>query len=210
MMKRLSKRIRAETRATLQPRLPAPPLSEAQLAALYADLNKTRFAGRLPPAILEWRQPPAGMAASTHAKSALGPSIWIHPLYAAGKAWVRRTLLHEMCHVEVGIDGRDFEPEHGPRWRAAMCRLRDQGERWVAKDLAKASAAEAEKDSLLTPILKAMEKLDRELPFSQILELLLGRFGRKRGPRFMRQVADLIQSDVRIVEYWHHLGGRFT
>ena len=96
---------RSRPRATLPP----PPLTEAGLAALYNDCNRTRFGGRLPRAVVEWHQPPPGMMASTHPNSALGPSIWIHPLFAAvsGKAWVRRTLLHEMCHVEVGTDGGD-------------------------------------------------------------------------------------------------------
>lgn len=198
---------RSRPRATLPP----PPLTEAGLAALYNDCNRTRFGGRLPRAVVEWHQSPPGMMASTHPNSALGPSIWIHPLFAAvsGKAWVRRTLLHEMCHVEVGTDGGGPEPGHGPRWRAAMLRLRKQGERWVGPDLANASAAEAEADARLRPILKAMEKLDRSLPFHQVLELLVQQFGRRRGRQFGHPASALIQSDVRVVEHWSRLGGRF-
>src|SRR2546422_3130257 len=86
--------------------LPPPPLTEAGLAALYNDCNRTRFGGRLPRAVVEWHQPPPGMMASTHPNSALGPSIWIHPLFAAvsGKRSEEHTSelqsrLHLVCRL---------------------------------------------------------------------------------------------------------------
>src|SRR3989442_11415003 len=77
--------------------LPPPPLTEAGLAALYNDCNRTRFGGRLPRAVVEWHQPPPGLMASTHPNSAPCPSIWIHPLFSpvSGEAWVRPALLPE-------------------------------------------------------------------------------------------------------------------
>ena len=119
--------------------LPPPPLTEGELRALYDERNRSRFGGRLPrarrdwkepclQAWVEWQRPPAGLIASTHPKSGLVPSIWMSPIMLssafADAPRVRRVLLHEMCHVEVGLDldvgaGGDAlaEGSHGPRWR---------------------------------------------------------------------------------------------
>jgi hypothetical protein len=194
---------------------PPPSLTEAELATLYDECNRTRFGSRLPPAVVKWRETPAGRIASTHPHSALGPSIWIHPIWGIGqdRAWVRQILLHEMCHVEVGTfaDGETgIETlEHGPRWHAAMIRLHDQGEAWVLKDLANAEQSEREKEALLVQILLAMDGLDRTLPFHDVCSLLAQRFGRKRSRQFGHSAADIIRRDVRVVEYWSRLGGCF-
>ena len=179
-----------------------PSLTEGQLAALYERCNRTRFGGRLPTARVEWREPPDGLAGSTRLLSALGPSIWLHPILASVMG-VRRVLLHEMCHLEAA-----GEPGHGPEWRAAMLRLQQQGERWVPADLANMAAAEAETDALLKAIFSAMDKLDRSVPFHEVSALLVRRFRNRRGPRFETSAATLINRDMRVFQRWMDRGGR--
>jgi len=190
---------------------PPPPLSLAELATLYRRCNETRFGGRLPTARVDWQEPGGGRVASTHPMSALGPSIWISPMWSIGrsKAWIRQVLLHEMCHIEVGTGADGERPtedlEHGPRWCAAMLRLGEQGERWVHADLRKMEESEAERIALVEPMLRAMDKLDPSLTLDEVCKLLLRRFGRWRSRMFGYSARDLILSDIRIVQYWSEL-----
>jgi hypothetical protein len=54
---------------------------------------------------------------------------------AAGKAHIRRTLLHEMCHVAVGWRGYEDDGEHGPLFMAEMLMLARRGEAWAHEEL---------------------------------------------------------------------------
>jgi predicted SprT family Zn-dependent metalloprotease len=149
-------------------------MTEAELNALYDELNRVFFGGRLPNAGMgvnvAWRHPPDGRTASTKHFSAFGSSIWISPIYASVEdhAWVRRVLLHEMCHLEAGPPALE-EGEHGPRWQAAMTCLYEQGEAWVLEDLARMAELTAEEDRFLKLISGEMARLDPALDWQTVM-----------------------------------------
>jgi hypothetical protein len=122
---------------------------------------------------------------------------------------VRRVLLHEMCHVEVGLDldegaGGDAlaEGSHGPRWQAAMARLGRQGEAWVEEDLRNMAEVRADEERLLTRIVAEMAQLDPGLDFSSAVEALSKKFARSRSQRWSVRAADLMLHP-RVFEAWH-------
>lgn len=88
------------------------------LAALFDDLNRRHFGGRLP----KHRVVLAAL---------LGPCVGRceadRPLIRLARRLSpderRQALLHEMCHIGV--------PGHGVRWQARMLRLADRGEAWA-------------------------------------------------------------------------------
>jgi len=202
-------------------------LTEGELRALYDECNENRFGGRLPKARREWSEPGLrawvewqhvpGRVGSTHPRSELGPSIWLSPLMLssafADAARVRRVLLHEMCHLEVGLDldegagGAAFvEGSHGPRWQASMARLGREGEAWVEEDLRNMAELRAEEERLLSRLVDEVARLDPRLDFSSAVEGLSKKFARSAGRRWGVRPADLALHP-RVFEAWHRRQG---
>ena len=93
---------------------------ETDLDRLFDDLNRSLFDGQLPKYRVRRREPQNGEYG------------WIDD--AARTIWVcrlcdlRKTLLHEMCHI--GADG------HGRRFRARLRHLVRRGETWAQEERA--------------------------------------------------------------------------
>jgi WLM domain len=91
--------------------------------ALYHELNQRYFGGRLPRFRVTFTQPRV--------------SGWHGEIFPARRLIrlrrgltgdeLRRTLLHEMCHIGA--------PHHGQRFQAKLARLVAQGEAWAQQEL---------------------------------------------------------------------------
>jgi hypothetical protein len=117
--------------------------NDGTLLVLYATLNRRFFGGWLPVANVGWTPLPddddecrwLGWMRQGSSR-ALYILLDPHEIDPGDAEKVRKVLLHEMCHVETVGDG------HGARWRAAMERLRQQGESWIAENVAMAMLIE--------------------------------------------------------------------
>jgi hypothetical protein len=195
-----------------RPELPPLALTEAELNHLFDECNQNRFGGRLPRVWLEWMVPPGGLIASTRVLAARGPSIWMSPVllcsHFADAIRIRQVLLHEMCHVEVGLGldpgGTDLglTVGHGARWQAAMMRLHDQDESWVLEDVRKMADQTGEEDELLARISAEQSRLDKALSWQEVQEILLKKFGKRTTKRWGIRAAEFIQRSPRVVEAW--------
>ena len=93
---------------------------ETELDELFDDLNRSLFDGQLPKYHVRRREPQNGEYGSIdHATR----TIWLCRL-----SDLRKTLLHEMCHI--GTDG------HGRRFRAQLRHLAKRGETWAQEERA--------------------------------------------------------------------------
>jgi hypothetical protein len=192
-------------------------MSENALAKLYDTLNRTHFGGRLPAVRPAWRHV-GGVVASTRARAPEEPTIWMSPIFLNGArpSRLRRVLLHEMTHVEVGLDldlgpGVEVDPnaviaefDHGPRWREAMTRLIAQGESWAAEDVRQMSERAAEIDRVSVRIVREIERLDPTLDWPDAADILLKRFARsRRTPQWRIHARDVIVLHPRVCLAWH-------
>ncbi len=93
---------------------------DTDLDRLFDDLNSRLFDGRLPKYRVRRRQPHAGEFGCIDDAAR---TIWI-----CASPDVRKTLLHEMCHI--GTDG------HGRLFRARLRQLARCGEAWAQEERA--------------------------------------------------------------------------
>jgi len=115
------------------------------LAALFDELNRSHFAGRLggyvvrrspiTPASIEpfiSGPPEVHRLATTFPQSR---QIVIAGVLNVRPVVERRVLLHEMCHVAAEDEALFRGEHHGPEWRSEMYRLaREHGEAWAADE----------------------------------------------------------------------------
>jgi hypothetical protein len=89
--------------------------------------------------------------------------------------WVRRVLLHEMCHLDAALELESGQA-HGPSWRTAMLRLQEQGEGgWVLDDSERTAKHVAEEEEIMKLITQKMAQLDPNLTWESVAEILLKR-----------------------------------
>jgi hypothetical protein len=91
--------------------------------ALYHELNRRYFAGRLPRYRVTFAQP---QVTGWRGECLPGQRLIRLRRGFTGDE-LRRTLLHEMCHIGA--------PGHGQRFQAKLARLVDQGEVWAQEEL---------------------------------------------------------------------------
>jgi hypothetical protein len=118
------------------------------LAALYAELNRTFFAGRLPRVrvrrVRDWRE--SGRSRPRNSRARLTAYVEALAREPLGTTWFRgaepveilvessssglerETLLHEMIHVALGP-----AEAHGRRFVAELRRLAGLGESWASR-----------------------------------------------------------------------------
>jgi SprT-like family len=93
------------------------------LTALYHELNQRFFGGRLPRYRVTFARP---RVSGWHGECFPAQRLIRLRRGLTGEE-LRRTLLHEMCHIGA--------PDHGRRWQAKLARLGEQGETWVQDEL---------------------------------------------------------------------------
>ena len=122
----MSGRITKAQRATLDKRSARRRASRLRwLRRLYADSTSNTGAANFPRSTLEAELCIMnGGHFSSAATSVRNGDIFFSygPLEAATATQLRRTLLHEMCHVRA-YAASPAEDSHGPRWRAEMERV---------------------------------------------------------------------------------------
>jgi hypothetical protein len=100
--------------------------AEAQLAALYAVINRSKFKGELPDKVYIRISDQAAGAASANLSSGMGPSIYFHPFLAEVSRY-SEIMHHEICHL-CAFDG------HGPAFQAKLREV-GEGEPWLDSQL---------------------------------------------------------------------------
>lgn len=93
-----------------------------QLTALFEELNRRYWNGRLPHYHVVYRRLPGNTYGLCDSKR---QSIYIRPGHQ-GEV-LRRKLLHEMCHIGC--------PYHGEKFLARLARLADLGETWALEEI---------------------------------------------------------------------------
>ena len=96
------------------------------LGALFNDLNERYFDGRLP----KYRVVLSSLPGGGRGMCVIGRPL-IRLARGLSPEMLRRTLLHEMCHVGIPRSG------HGKRWEKRMLKLADLGESWAAEEVQK-------------------------------------------------------------------------
>ena len=93
-------------------------MSKVRLAQLYREFNEQFWSGRLPQYRVAFHSLPGNLLGECLTDRKL---IRIAPSLKGKPDQLRRTLLHEMCHIGTGTG-------HGKRFQAALMRLAEQGE----------------------------------------------------------------------------------
>ena len=96
---------------------------ERDLVKFYADANEAYFQGKLyeDPVIIMDPYVREDWMASTEVRIDGQPTIRFNPKYVVGHRTAYLTMLHEMCHVKVGV-----MEEHNNLWRACMLEIDQQ------------------------------------------------------------------------------------
>lgn len=137
-------------------RLNAQLASDPALASEYQAINTQFFAGRLPAVRIRWEPRLAEVgpliAEGFRLEGATnGEVILLNPSLETDDEGFRRTLVHEMVHVET----KDRDKEHGPVFQSRLRQLSEQGA-FVGK-----VATEEEKQDLQRSIKATAGELER-------------------------------------------------
>lgn len=121
-------------------------MTETQLCRLFEEFNARFFHGRLP----RYRVRESRTHRGGHFGTCNSPSKTILLQPQLSQPLLRRTLLHEMCHIGT--------PSHGSRFRAKLLRLATMGEAWATE--------EAQLYANKTPWLRELSQHTRDLAAS--------------------------------------------
>jgi hypothetical protein len=114
----------------LSPVSGAPRATHTRLSAWYRSYNTTYFGGKLLPNVdVRWADLSAAgdLGSTTCTASFDWCAIFLDSATNRAEVTTRLTLLHEMCHIKVGMSGKDPPDEHGPPFQACMMDLAKQG-----------------------------------------------------------------------------------
>ena len=109
--------------------------ADAELAALYAEINTRHFGGALPAMPVRWEPRLAEIGALAGRRFTLEgmfgrvgsrTAILLHPNLQPDIEALERALSHEMVHARLFFLG-DATTDHGPAFRAELKRLSDEG-----------------------------------------------------------------------------------
>jgi hypothetical protein len=126
--------------------------STTRLAALYEDLNRTLFEGRLPPYRLQFRPFERGDQVGYYNRETR--TIELATSLQPDPEQLRQALLHEMCHIG--------SPGHGRRFQEKLSRLAAKGESWAEDQ--RRQYADRPHTSLTAEIAQEIDDRARDVP----------------------------------------------